>query len=182
MMRAPQRATQARQACAAGSCALRRTAFGRAACGEEPHRAVKEGGVCVFGAADFFAGHGVAGKKSGLAGAVVFVTGMVTDSALDAADVGDELMVAENGREAVEPFEDGEDGAAEEDEVGFSGGGEGIVGDHGDGFAAERGVELVGIRVPAGDGAGEAVGAQGEADGGSDEAGAEDGDALDGHG
>ena len=75
--------------------------------------------IGIFGAADFFACHGVAGQESGLAGGVVFVTGTGTNRAFDAADVGDELMFTQNGRETVEPFEDGEDGAAEQDEIGF---------------------------------------------------------------
>ena len=82
----------------------------------------------------------MAGKKSRLIGCVVFVTGTVTNSAFDAANVGDKLVLTQNAREAVEPFEDGEDGTAEEDEIGFGGRGERVVGDHGDGFATERGV------------------------------------------
>ena len=77
---------------------------------EEPDCAIEERAVGIFSAADFFACHGVAGEKSGLAGRVVFGMGAGTDCAFDAADIGDELVFTEDGSEPVEPLEDGEDG------------------------------------------------------------------------
>ena len=121
------------------------------------------------------------GEEARLAGRVVFVTSTGTNCALDAADVGDELVFSQNGGEAVEPFKNGEHRATEKDDVGLRGGGERVVGDDGDGFAAKRDVELIGVGVPACDGALESMRAHRETDGGSDEAGAEDGDALDCH-
>ena len=125
MTRQPKRATQARQSWRGRE---RRTAFGRTAWSEEPDRAIEERGIGIFSAADLFACHGVAGEESRLAGRVVFVTGTGTHCAFDAADVGDKLVFAEERGEAVEPFEDGEDGTAEEDDVCFRSSGEWIVG------------------------------------------------------
>ena len=122
----------------------------------------------------------MAREKSWLTRAVVASRGALAESAFDAADVGDELLLTQHRRQAVEPFEDREDGPAQKDEVGLRGGRERIVGSDGDGFAAQRGVELVGARIPSRNGAGKSVGAQGESEGGAEEAGAEDGNSRDG--
>ncbi len=133
------------------------------------------------------------GEEARGGGGVEELAGELGDLELGGADVGDELVGLEDGGELVHPVFDGEDGDGEDDDVGGEedevvvglGGalaeGVGLDGDAGlgDGFAVECGEVLLAVGVDAVDVAFVAGGSQGEADGGADEAGADDGDAFD---
>src|SRR5579883_2964310 len=104
---------------------------------KEPDGVVKDAGVGVGCAADFFSGHGVSGEKAGHAGLVVEAGGALAQNALYAANIGDELFRTQDGREIFKPLEDAENGATKQDEVALLGGGDGVAGDFRNCFAAE---------------------------------------------
>src|SRR5579883_16464 len=148
---------------------------------KEPDGVVKDAGVGVGCAADFFSGHGVSGEKAGHAGLVVEAGGALAQNALYAANIGDELFRTQDGREIFKPLEDAENGATKQDEVALLGGGDGVAGDFRNCFAAEGDGGLDYFTVPPEDGTGEAVLAQGHSDRAADESGTENGNPFDGH-
>ena len=146
--------------------------------GEDPGRAGEDGGVGVGRAADFFAGHGVAGEEAGFAWLVEVAVPRGGDDGFGAAHIGDELCGREDAGELLHEVEDGVDGRREQDELAGACGGQRRWSDGIDRARSQRGLGLLGATVPADDLAGEPGRAQGQACGGSQQACAENGDAL----
>src|SRR5271155_859996 len=149
--------------------------------GKEPNRAAEDFAVCIGCSAHFLAGHWVAGEKSGLVGLVVVTGGMLAENSFHAADVGYELMWLQNTSELFQVFENAENRAAEQNQIALGGGCQRFFGNYVDRREAQCGRCLSRIAVPSDDRSAEAVLAQRHSHGASDQAGAENGDALDGH-
>ena len=101
MVRAPNFATHSRHSV---SSAKELTPAGR----EEPHRVLEERRFGERRAAGLLARHGMAGQEARRAGLVVELRRQLGDLHLGAANVGDELVFAEQRREPLHPVEDGE--------------------------------------------------------------------------
>jgi hypothetical protein len=150
--------------------------------GKEPHGMGEETRVRMLGAAYFFACHRVAGEKAGLTGATKKRMSAFRYGHFDAAYVGYQLMRLEEGSEFLNPVEDGEDGPTQKHEVARDRSAEWIGGGYIDRPSVERDLRVGGRAIPACDLARELRGPEREPGGCTDEARAEDGDALDGHG
>src|SRR5271154_577825 len=149
--------------------------------GKEPNRAAEDFAVCIGCSAHFLAGHWVAGEKSGLVGLVVVTGGMLAENSFHAADVGYELMWLQNTSELFQVFENAENRAAEQNQIALGGGCQRFFGNYVDRREAQCGRCLSRVAVPSDDRSAEAVLAQRHSHGASDQAGAENGDALDRH-
>src|SRR6201992_1467496 len=138
-------------------------------------------GIRVCGAAYFFACHGVAGKKTGLMGAPVKWPRTFGNGNFDAAYVGHQLMRFREWCELFHPVLNGEDGAAQENQIATDCGIDWIERNDIDSAALERDSGLGCAPIPADDLTGKLGSAQRQARGGADKSCTHDGDALDGH-
>ena len=136
---------------------------------EEPDRIPKQVGISVLGTEYFFAGHRVSRKKTRLALLTVQHAGTINHGLFDTADIGHELMRLQDGREALDPFENGKNRASQEDDVGDLGCLQRIFCDDRDGSAFKSESQLSMIFIPAKDIAREAMLAQGETHRAADE-------------
>jgi hypothetical protein len=143
---------------------------------DEAGAALEEFGVGVFEAGFFGAGHGVGADEGDFfreRGASV-----AANEGLGGADIGDESAGTQARRDLGEERDDGVNGSAGDDEVGF---GDGVTGVGKDGVAPGLGFALeagLGTAGPDGGVTAEAAALRGLKERGAKEAGAEDGNAV----
>ena len=133
----------------------------------------KRSGIRRGGAARLFAGHGMSAQKLGVGQGLAR---QIYDGALGAAGVGDQRAGTEQGIEVAEGIENASDGLRQENEVRV---GDGVF----ERGAAIDGTDGESVRdgtrgTDTGDGAAEARFAQGESEGGADQASADDDDVF----
>ena len=84
---------------------------------KQPHRIFEKCSLAIGCAAYFLARHGMSGQKARMAGLVVPAFCAGGDLALGAADIRDQLIRLQQGRELLHPSDNGEDWPAQHDQV-----------------------------------------------------------------
>ena len=136
---------------------------------KKPHSVGEKLSVRMRGAAHFFAGHGVAGKKAGLMGTSVKWPRTLGNGNFDATYVGHQLMRLELRRKPLQPILNGRHRPAQKHQVAGDRCADWIGGGYIDCSAVQSYLQMGGATVPADDLAGELRGAQSKAGGSADE-------------
>lgn len=148
--------------------------------GEQPCCAFEKIGVGEFDSCILLARHGMAGEESLRGVGSEGFGGVGDDLLLGAADVGEQRLGRQGGAEAIDEVEDGDHGRSEHDQIAAMHGIGGMDGSGVNGSAVLGALEN-GSAIAADDAAGEMALFEGEAEGASDQAGADDGDLGESH-